>query len=83
MGSSLTPPPASYVMPIASPPKSLDPELLALVASGRAVRVLVKRSTRDEELYILRQPSNGKPVLEGREALILLLEPDTDFFAGK
>jgi hypothetical protein len=84
MGSSLTPPPpASYVMPVASPAKSLEPELAALVASGRAVRVQVKRSARDEELYIVRQPSDGKPVLEGRDALILLIEPDSEFFSKK
>jgi hypothetical protein len=80
MGSSLTPAPASYVMPVASPAKSLEPELAALVASGRAVRVQVKRSARDEELYIVRRPVDGKSVLDGRDALILLVEPDAEFF---
>jgi len=46
------------------------------------VRVLVKRSTRDEELYVVRRPVNGKPVYDAREAVIILLEPDAEFFGA-
>jgi hypothetical protein len=66
-----------------SPPQRLDPELDALLESGRAVRVLVKRSARDEELYVVRRPVDGKPAFDAREALIVLLEPDPDFFGNK
>ena len=88
--SQVTPPvvPASPVAPASSIPaaplsrEGVEPELAALVASGRAVRVLVKRSTRDEELYVVRRPVNGKPVYDAREAVIILLEPDAEFFGA-
>jgi hypothetical protein len=77
VGGSVAPP-ASQVTQVAS--GSVEPELAALLDSGRAVRVLVKRSTRDEQLYVVRRPSNGKAVLGAREAVLVLLEPDAGFF---
>ena len=65
----------------ATPSAALPPDLAELVESGRAVRVLVKRSARDEELYVVRRPTNGKAVLDAREAVILLVEPDAAFFS--
>jgi hypothetical protein len=79
--SHMPPPPYAPLAPIAR--EGSEPELAVLVASGRAVRVLVKRSTRDEELYVVRRPVNGKPVYDAREAVIVLLEPDADFFASR
>ena len=54
-----------------------------LLASGRAVKVLVKRSTRDEDLYVLRRADGQAPALGTREAVIVLLDEATDdgFFA--
>jgi hypothetical protein len=54
--------------------------LRQLLDAGRAVRVVVKRSTRDDELYIVRPASDGAPGLGTREAVIVLLEPDDGFF---
>jgi hypothetical protein len=85
LGSSLPPPPpppASLVMPAAAPRENLEPDLAALIASGRAVRVLVKRSARDEALYVVRRAASGKPVLDAREAVLVLLEPDAEFFGS-
>jgi hypothetical protein len=54
--------------------------LQQLLASGRAVKVVVKRSVRDEGLYVVRRAENQAAALGTREAVIVLLEPDDDFF---
>jgi hypothetical protein len=47
------------------------------------VKVIVKRSTRDEELYVVRRADGTTASLGGKEAVIVLLEPDDDFFASR
>ena len=73
--------PPSHVALAAKPNNALAPDLAALLESGRAVRVLIKRSARDEELYVVRRPVNGHAVLDAREAVVVLLEPDATFFS--
>lgn len=88
VGASQAPPPVTVKEPTAgfsSPPTSMvrsseDPALRHLLESGRAVRVVVKRSTRDDELYVVRRAQDGAPPLGTREAVIVLLEPDDGFF---
>jgi hypothetical protein len=74
----------SSVLPAAShgsgPRSSLDPTLRELLEKGRAVKVIVKRSTRDDELYVVRRADGANASLGGKEAVIVLLEPDDDFF---
>lgn len=88
-----TAPAASAVMPIAAAssapsaaPTSLvrgnaDAALKQLLDSGRAVKVVVKRSARDEGLYVVRRADSHSPALGTREAVIVLLENDDGFFA--
>ncbi len=57
-----------------------DAALKQLLDSGRAVKVVVKRSARDEGLYVMRRDENHPPALGTREAVIILLEPDDDGF---
>jgi hypothetical protein len=87
VGPSYPPPSASSsVLPSASvsgPRASLDPSLRELLEKGRAVKVIVKRSTRDEELYVVRRADGATASLGGKEAVIVLLEPDDDFFASR
>jgi hypothetical protein len=86
--SSQAPPPVTSKEPvtgISSPPisqarSSDDAVLRQLVSEGRAVRVVIKRSTRDDDLYIVRPAPDGAPGLGMREAVIVLLEPDDGFF---
>ena len=88
VGASQAPPPVTLKEPAtgaSSPPASLvrssdDAALQQLLDAGRAVRVVVKRSTRDDELYIVRPAPDGAPGLGTREAVIVLLEPDDGFF---
>jgi hypothetical protein len=91
-----TAPAASAVMPIAaaatSAPaaaptavvrgSSTDAALKQLLDSGRAVKVVVKRSARDEGLYVVRRADSHSPALGTREAVIVLLENDDGFFAS-
>jgi hypothetical protein len=58
-----------------------DATLQQLLASGRAVKVVVKRSVRDEGLYVVRRAENQAAALGTREAIIVLLQPDDDFFS--
>jgi hypothetical protein len=51
-----------------------------LVASGRAVRVAIKRSTRDKGLYVVRRLEAGKPPFGSREALVVLPDGDLSIF---
>ena len=86
VGGSMAPPPVKEGPSVASTaPVSLvrgnvDTALEQLLASGRAVKVVVKRSARDGELYVVRRASSGAPALGAREAVIVLLEPDDGFF---
>ncbi|HXK16648.1 MAG TPA: hypothetical protein VNG33_02495 [Polyangiaceae bacterium] len=57
-----------------------DSALQQLLASGRAVKVVVKRSARDDTLYVVRPADSQAPALGTREAVIVLLEPDDGFF---
>lgn len=57
-----------------------DAALKQLLESGRAVKVVVKRSARDEDLYVVRRAEGHAPSLGTREAVIVLLEPDDGFF---
>jgi len=59
---------------------SADAALKQLLDSGRAVKVVVKRSTRDEGLYVVRRAEDHSPTLGTREAVVILLEPDDGFF---
>ena len=60
---------------------SPEAALQQLLDAGRAVRVVVKRSTRDDELYVVRRADGHSPALGTREAVMVLIEPDADFFA--
>ena len=60
-----------------------DAALRQLLESGRAVKVVVKRSTRDEGLYVVRRAGSGGPALGAHEAVIVLLEPDDGFFTPR
>ena len=85
VGSTLTPPPvmaapsaAASAVPVSVVRGSADAALEQLLASGRAVKVLVKRSTRDEDLYVLRRADGHAPALGAREAVVVLLDAETD-----
>lgn len=86
VGGSVAPPPVAQKAAVAAnTPVSVvrggpEPALRQLLDSGRAVRVVVKRSTRDEGLYVVRLAGNDKPALGAREAVMVLLESDEAFF---
>ena len=86
VGPSMAPPPVKELPPLAStaPVSTLrgnnEAALKQLLDSGRAVKVVVKRSARDEGLYVVRRAGGDKPALGTREAVIVLLEPDDGFF---
>ena len=67
----------------ASRPSSSDSVLQQLLESGRAVKVVVKRSVRDEGLYVVRRAEAGTSTLGTREAVIVLLDADDSFFASE
>jgi hypothetical protein len=77
---SVAPPPAASVLPASVVRGSADAALKQLLESGRAVKVTVKRSARDEGLYIVRKDDGQAATLGTREAVIVLIEPDDDFF---
>jgi len=86
VGASVTPPPvreAPSAVPMSMVRGHVDAALRQLLESGRAVKVAVKRSSRDEELYVVRKAEGGPPHLGTREAIIVLLEPDDGFFEPK
>lgn len=62
----------------AAPP----PGISELVSQGRAVRVLVKRSARDESLYIVRPHATAHVPVGAREAFLVLGDADPEFLAG-
>ncbi|HYP88496.1 MAG TPA: hypothetical protein VEQ59_10085 [Polyangiaceae bacterium] len=80
-------PPAALAAPSTlSPPASAsrvsgDATLQQLFETGRAVKVIVKRSVREEGLYVVRRADGHAPALGAREAVVVLLEPDDAFFA--
>jgi hypothetical protein len=83
------PPPPALAPPVlastsAAPPSiariSPDSALKQLLESGRAVKVVVRRSTRDDELYVVRRADGNAPTLGAREAVMVLLEADDGFF---
>ncbi|RYZ10174.1 MAG: hypothetical protein EOO73_00950 [Myxococcales bacterium] len=88
VGSSAAPPavapvapPASIVAPAAGGRRAAeDAAIRQLLESGRAVEVAVKRSTREEGLYVVRRPQTDVPALGARRAIILLLDPDDSYF---
>jgi hypothetical protein len=91
VGGSLAPPPVKEKeAPVANPSPSAVPVSLVrgthdatikqLLDSGRAVKVVVKRSARDEGLYVVRRADAGSPGLGAREAVVVLLEPDDGFW---
>jgi hypothetical protein len=86
---SVAPSTAPSVAPSAAPASATvardgaDKALQQLLASGRAVKVVVKRSARDEGLYVVRRAENQAAALGTREAVIVLLEPDDGFFSSE
>lgn len=86
LGASVLPPPVKEV-PHPGPlsmvvrgPDDTRAVIEQLLASGRAVKVAVKRSARDEGLYVVRRGDDAERLLGTREAVIVLLEPDDGFF---
>lgn len=73
-------PAASSAPPAATARANADAALQQLLASGRAVKVVVKRSARDEGLYVVRRADSNASTLGTREAVVVLLEADDDFF---
>lgn len=73
----LEPRPAPAAASAAAPPGMSE-----LLSQGRAVRVLVKRSARDESLYIVRPHSTAHVPVGAREAFLVLGDADPDFLAG-
>jgi hypothetical protein len=77
------PPKAAAATPRAQPAledMSTSAQLQSLLASGRAVRVSVKRSARDDGLYVVRKIAVGKALPVGaREAILVLPEVDPEF----
>lgn len=61
---------------------ALPPGMNELLAQGRAVRVLVKRSARDESLYIVRPHATTHVPVGAREAFLVLGDADPDFLSG-
>lgn len=93
-GASQAPPPVhglepgAPLQPSTAPPTSMvrgnaDAALEQLLAAGRAVHVHVKRSARDDGLYIVRAAGSGEPGLGARKAVIVLVEPDDELFAPR
>lgn len=86
VGGSVAPPPvaptASTVVPASAVRNATgdDAAIAQLLASGRAVEVAIKRSARDEALYVVRRPQGEVPALGARRAVVVLLDPDDEFF---
>jgi hypothetical protein len=78
--ATASPSSAAPAMPPSVLRATTDAALKQLLESGRAVKVVVKRSARDEDLYIVRRAENHQPSLGTREAVVILLEPDDGFF---
>lgn len=78
--TSSTPSTAASAAPTSMVRGNTDAALKQLLDSGRAVKVVVKRSARDEGLYVVRRAEGHGPALGTREAIVVLLEPDDGFF---
>lgn len=81
VGSSVTPPPVTATpsaVPVSVVRGSSDAALKQLLDSGRAVKVVIKRSARDEDLYVVRRADGHAPALGTREAVIVLLDSEVD-----
>lgn len=75
--------PKASAVPISTVRGNVDPTVQQLLDSGRAVRVVVKRSARDEGLYVLRRADGTSPGLGAREAVMVLLDSDDGFFTPR
>ena len=62
------------------PGVATEAAIAELLASGRAVRVAIKRSVRDEGLYVVRRAETAEKALGTRQAVVILLEADDGFF---
>ncbi len=86
VSSSVTPPPAlvapspATVAPPSAVRSTTDAAIQQLLASGRAVEVAVKRSARDEDLFVVRRADGDASALGARRAVIVLLDGDASFF---
>jgi hypothetical protein len=96
LGGSLAPPPvkehepsgaapamaatSSSAAPVSLVRGPTDPALKQLLDSGRAVKVVIKRSVRDEGLYVLRRADAGSAGLGARDAVVVLLDADEGFW---
>lgn len=69
---------APSAVPVSVVRGSTDAALKQLLDSGRAVKVVIKRSARDEDLYVVRRADSHAPALGTREAVIILLDPQAD-----
>jgi hypothetical protein len=81
VGTVAPPAPTPSVVPPSTVRGNADAALEQLLQSGRAVKVAIKRSTRDDELYVVRQVDGHPAGLGTRQAVLVLLEPDPEFFA--
>ncbi|MDF3067597.1 MAG: hypothetical protein K0R38_3198 [Polyangiaceae bacterium] len=87
VGGSASPPPVettsapSTVFPVSAVRSATDPASIEhLLASGQAIEVSIKRSTRDDGLYVVRRAHGEGPPLGSRRAVVVLLEADDGFF---
>ena len=69
---------APSAVPVSVVRGSSDAALKQLLDSGRAVKVVIKRSARDEDLYVVRRADSHAPALGTREAVIVLLDSEAD-----
>jgi hypothetical protein len=75
-----SPTPSPSAAPVSLVRGTDEAALKQLLDSGRAVKVVVKRSARDEGLSVVRRAEAGGPGLGAREAIVVLLEPDDGFW---
>ena len=78
--SGVAPAATPSAVPVSVMRGSSDAAIKQLLDSGRAVKVVVKRSARDEGLYVVRRADSQVAGLGTREAIVILLEPDDGFF---
>ena len=78
--AGVAPAAAPSAVPVSVVRGSSDAAIKQLLDSGRAVKVVVKRSARDEGLYVVRRADSQVAALGTREAIVILLEPEDGFF---